>query len=215
MQKIFCDRSEAGKMLAVELNRYAYRPDVIVLGLPRGGVPVGFEIARHLHVPLDILLVRKLGTPDCEELAMGAIASGGVRVINERVVRGMHIPKSVLDDTTANEQREIARREKVYRGHAGPLNVAGKTVILVDDGIATGASLLAALAALRHLHPARVVIAVPVAASSARREFAGKADEVVVLTTPDDFFAVGQVYIDFDPVSDETVTRLMAESRAI
>ncbi len=213
MSQLYRDRTHAGQLLARKLGAYADRPDVIVIALPRGGVPVAYEVARRLHAPLDILLVRKLGAPDYEELAMGAVASGGVRVLNESVVRRLRIPASAIAEATADEEAEIRRREKLFRGDVPPLDIAGKVVILIDDGIATGATLLAAIEALRQKKPARIVVAVPVASPSAREDFAGKADEIILLLAPIDFFAVGQAYEAFDPVEDAEVERLLAAGR--
>src|SRR5712692_5099697 len=164
MPMLFRDRSEAGQLLAARLTRYAHHPNTVVLGLPRGGVPVAFEVAQALHARLDVFLVRKLGLPGHEELAMGAIASGGVRVLNEEVVRGLQIPADLIEDVAAAEQQELERRERLYRGDRPPIEVRGKTVLLVDDGLATGASMRAAVAALRQMGPARIVVAVPVGA---------------------------------------------------
>lgn len=211
---MFHDRMEAGRTLASELTPYANRDDVVVLGLPRGGVPVAFEVAKRLHAPLDILVVRKLGTPHYEELAMGAIASGGVRVLNENVVANLNISKHAIDEVTAREEGELLRRERAYRGGAPAVDVAHKTVILVDDGIATGATFAAALEALKRQNPAHIVIAVPVASISALDRFADQVDEMTVLTTPELFFAVGQVYDDFSAVEDTEVMRLMAAAQS-
>jgi predicted phosphoribosyltransferase len=199
------DRRDAGRTLATHLQAYANQPDVIVLGLPRGGVPVAAEVAAALHAPLDAFLVRKLGVPGHEELAMGAIASGGVRVLNEEIVRGLQISGDVLDATEAAERRELARRERVYREGRGPVNLAGKTVILVDDGLATGSSMRAAVHAARQMGPARIVVAVPVGASSVCANLSELADDVVCAKNPDPLHAVGIWYEDFRPTSDEEV----------
>src|SRR3981189_2671847 len=180
----FRDRREAGRQLSQHLAAYANRPDVLVLALPRGGVPVAFEVARALHAPLDVFLVRKLGLPGREELAMGAIASGGVRVLNEDVVRALRIPENVIDAVAATEQQELERRERLYRGDRPPPYVRGRTVILVDDGLATGAAMLAAIKALRKMQPARIVVAVPVASRDTCEALGSEADDVVCAVTP-------------------------------
>ncbi len=203
------DRYEAGRMLASRLMSYANRPDVVVLALPRGGVPVGYEVARSLNVPLDIFVVRKLGVPGHPELAMGAIASGGVRVLNDDVVRGLRIPQQLIDAVTAREQQELERREREYRDGRPPLDVHGRTVILVDDGLATGSSMRVAAQALRAKQPARIVVAVPVAAPSTCEAFASEVDEVVCAVTPEPFWAVGQWYKDFGQTTDEEVRDLL------
>jgi predicted phosphoribosyltransferase len=205
----FRDRAEAGRLLAQELVRYAHRPDVVVLALPRGGVPVGFEVARALSVPLDVFVVRKLGVPGHEELAMGAIASGGVLVRNDEVVQLLGIPDWVIEDTAAREAQEVARRALAYRGDRPPLDVRGRVVILVDDGLATGSTMRAAARAVRGLDPARVVIAVPVAARSTCEEMRDEADEVVCMATPEPFHAVGLWYESFDQTSDDEVRSLL------
>ena len=208
----FRDRTEAGRVLAADLRRYAGRADVLVLGLPRGGVPVAHEVARALGAPLDVFIVRKLGVPGHEELAMGAIASGGVRVLNETVVRSIRIPEEVIDAAARREQRELERRELDYRGSRPAPDVRGRTVILVDDGLATGASMRAAAQALRLLGPARLVIAVPVAAEQTCRELRGQADEVVCSTTPEPFYGVGMWYEDFSQTTDAEVRELLARA---
>lgn len=205
----FQDRTEAGWLLAKKLTAYKNRPDVLVLALPRGGVPVAYEVARELHAPLDIFLVRKLGVPGHEELAMGAIASGGVRVMNENVTQYLHIPDQVIEEVAAKEQQELERRERLYRDSRPPLDVEGRTVILIDDGLATGSTMRAAAAALRIRHPARIVIAVPVAASSTCDEFKDEVDEVICAFTPEPFYAVGLWYEDFSQTTDEAVRDLL------
>ena len=212
MSARFCDRREAGRFLARELAAYANRPDVIVLALPRGGVPVGYEIAQALHAPLDVFLVRKLGVPGHEEYAMGAIASGGVSVLNEEVVQRLGISPYQIETVAAREQRELERRERAYRGERPPPEVSGRTVILVDDGLATGASMQAAVLALRRLQPARIVVAVPVAAPETCEQLREIADEVVCATTPEPFYAVGLWYEDFSQTSDEEVRALLAQA---
>ncbi|HEY7358586.1 MAG TPA: phosphoribosyltransferase [Ktedonobacterales bacterium] len=205
----FHNRTEAGRLLARRLLPYANRPDVLVLGLPRGGVPVAFEVARALRVPLDTLVVRKLGVPGQEELALGAIASGGSRVLNPEVVQGLDIPQWMIEDITAREQQELARRERRYRGNRPGIDVRGRMVILVDDGLATGATMRAAIAALRQQHPARVIMAVPVAPPPVCRELRAVADEAICLLTPEPFLGVGRWYDDFAPTTDEEVRSLL------
>jgi predicted phosphoribosyltransferase len=206
---VFQDRRDAGRELAKKLIKYAGRPDVLVLALPRGGVPVGYEVAQALHAPLDIFVVRKLGLPGREELAMGAIASGGIRVLNEEVVRGLRISPQTIDAVARDEERELARRERLYRGERPPLDVRGRVVILVDDGLATGSTMRAAVAALRQQNPSRIVVAVPVGAAETCREFAEEADETICAKAPEDFHAVGMWYDDFSQTSDEEVHELL------
>lgn len=208
------DRQDAGQQLAEWLRSYANRPDVIVLALPRGGVPVGYEVARILNVPLDVFLVRKLGVPGHEELAMGAIASGGVRVLNEEVVEPLRISAAAVDAVAASEGRELARRERLYRGGRPPLDVRGKVVILVDDGVATGSTMRAAIEALRQQGAARIVVAVPVAAPSVCEMLAELADDVVCDLTPEPFYAVGLWYEEFEQTSDAEVQDLLAKAEA-
>jgi len=210
---LFHDRVEAGRRLAEKLGRYANQPDVLVLALPRGGVPVGYEVARALGAPLDLFLVRKLGLPGQEELAMGAIASGGARVLNRGLLERLRIPMEMVERVAADEERELARREQAYRGAHAPPAVRGRTVILVDDGLATGATMHAAAAALRQLGPARIVVAVPVGAPSTCEDFRDDADEIVCAETPEPFLAVGQWYEDFSQTSDEEVRHLLESSR--
>jgi predicted phosphoribosyltransferase len=206
---IFADRREAGRVLADKLKEYADRPDVLVLALPRGGVPVAYEVAKALHAPLDVFLVRKLGLPGREELAMGAIASGGVIVLNENVVRGLGIPKEVLESVIATEKKELERRERLYRGDRPVPDVRGRTVILVDDGLATGSTMRAAVAALRQQGPARIIVAVPIGAPETCTEFEREADGVVCAVTPQPFYAVGLWYTDFSQTTDEEVHELL------
>jgi predicted phosphoribosyltransferase len=210
---VFDDREHAGRVLAQRLRHYAGRDDVLVLALPRGGVPVAFEVARALRAPLDIFLVRKLGAPGHEELAMGAIASGGVRVINHEVVDALGVPNSAIEATAAREERELKRREEAYRGPRPAPQVERRTVILVDDGLATGSSMRAAVAALRQQKPARIVVAVPVAAPSTCEEFRTEVDEIVCATTPEPFLAVGRWYHDFAQTSDEDVRALLERAQ--
>lgn len=211
---LFRDRTDAGRQLAGRLTHYAGRDDVLVLALPRGGVPVGYEVARALGAPLDVFLVRKLGTPGHEELAMGAIASGGVRVMNEQVVSALRPSDAVIERVEAKERRELERRECEYRGGRPPLAVRGKTVILVDDGLATGSTMRAAVAALRRLDPDRIVVAVPVGAAETCAEFRTEADEAICAHEPDPFHAVGIWYDDFSQTTDEQVRALLDQGRA-
>jgi predicted phosphoribosyltransferase len=212
MATAFRDRTEAGQVLAEKLRAYAGRDDVIVLALPRGGVPVGFEVARALGAPLDVFVVRKLGVPGHEELAMGAIASGGVRVLNHDVVHGMGIPERVIEAVAAAEERELARREQLYRDGRPAPDVRGRIVILVDDGLATGSTMRAAVAALRELGPKRIVVAVPTASPAACAEFAEIVEEAVCAITPEPFYAVGMWYEDFSQTTDDEVRTLLREA---
>jgi predicted phosphoribosyltransferase len=209
----FRDRTEAGRLLAAELTRFAGQPDLLVLALPRGGVPVAFEVAAALHAPLDVFIVRKLGVPEQPELAMGAIASGGVRVVNDEVVREFGIPPAVLDEVAEEESRELQRREVVYRGtHDSPM-VRGKTVLLIDDGVATGSTMRAAIRALKSQQPARLIVAVPTIAGSTLREMRPEVDEFVALMAPEPFLGVGQWYRDFGQTSDREVAELLMRAR--
>ena len=210
----FRDRVEAGELLAERLTAYAGRDDVAVLALPRGGVPVAYEIARVLQVPFDVFVVRKLGVPGHEELAMGAIASGGARVINHDVVNALGIPMHLIDAVARTEQIELDRRERLYRGTRSPVHLVNRTVILVDDGLATGSTMRAAVMAARQQQPARVVVAVPVGAPATCAELSREADEVVCLRTPEPFVAVGLWYRDFTPTSDQEVRALLARRDA-
>ncbi len=205
----FRDRIEAGHQLARRLSKYADRSDVVVLALPRGGVPVGYEVAQALNAPLDVFVVRKLGVPGQEELAMGAIASGGVRVLNESVLSQLHIPEEAVDDVAARELLEMERREIAYREGRPAPEVRGGVVILVDDGIATGSTMKAAIKALRQLGAGRIVVAVPTAALSTVREMRREVDEVVAVMTPSDFRGVGQWYEDFSQTTDDEVRELL------
>jgi predicted phosphoribosyltransferase len=197
MPERFRNRNEAGRLLAEKLTVYANRPDVLVLALPRGGVPVAHEVARALAAPLDVFLVRKVGVPGYEELAMGAVATGDVRVLNDQIVQHLGIPSYVIDAVAAQEQQELARRERLYRGGRPPPNVQGRTVILVDDGLATGATMRAAVMALRQLQPARIVVATPTASPEICEELRAEVDDVICAITPEPFLAVGHWYEDF------------------
>ena len=208
----FRDRREAGRRLAAQLAAYAHRPDVIVLALPRGGVPVGYEVARALDAPLDVFLVRKLGVPGQEELAMGAVATGGMRVLNEQVVQGLRIPDYVIAAVAAKEEHELRRRERLYRGDRPPPDVRGRTVILVDDGLATGATMLAAAEALRRQQPARIVVAVPTGSPDTCDALRDHVDEVVCAVTPEPFHSVGLWYQDFSQTTDDEVRALLADA---
>lgn len=206
----FENRIQAGRLLAQALAKYANRPDVIVLALPRGGVPVGFEVAQTIGASLDIMLVRKLGTPGHEELAMGAIASGGVSVLNSDLIARLHIGPELIEAATKIEQQELERRERAYRGdHPSPV-VQNRHVILVDDGLATGASMRAAVAALKQRHPASIVVAIPVAPPDTVEMLREEADKVICLAMPEPFLAVGRWYEDFSQTSDEEVKSLLA-----
>ncbi len=209
---LFKDRREAGRRLALALKKYAKKADVIVLALPRGGVPVAFEAARALEAPLDVFLVRKLGFPGNEEFAMGAVASGGIRVMSEDIVRRYGIPESVVERVADREEKELARRERSYRGDSPPLDLRGRTVILVDDGLATGASMRAAVEAVRSQGPRRIVVAVPVGPRETVEELSREADEVVCAAMPEPFLAVGRFYETFDQTTDEEVMELLARA---
>jgi putative phosphoribosyl transferase len=210
---LFHDRRDAGRQLAAKLSQLAGRDDLVVLGLPRGGVPVAYEVARALGAPLDVFVVRKLGVPGHEELAMGAIASGGVRVLNRDVLRQAGINGDTLERVTEAEQRELERREREYRDGREPLDPAGRTVVLVDDGLATGSTMRAAVAALREQRPNAIVVAVPTASEQTCKEFESEVDAIVCATTPEPFYAVGLWYEDFSQTSDEEVHQLLAAAR--
>jgi len=207
----FQNRTDAGRYLAERLQEYA-RHNTVILGLPRGGVVVASEVARRLDVPLDIFLVRKLGVPGYEELAMGAIASGGIQVINEDVVRHIQISRAEIQAIAAKEAQELKRRERAYRGNRPPLEVKDKTIILIDDGLATGATMRAAVVALRKQNPRKIVIAVPVAAPDTCEEFRTEVDDIICGITPAHFNAVGAWYNDFSQTSDEEVIQLLREA---
>jgi putative phosphoribosyl transferase len=206
---LFRDRTEAGQYLAKTLAAYAGRPDVLVLALPRGGVPVAYVVARRLNAPLDVFLVRKLGAPGRKELAMGAIASGGIRVLNGEVVEALGITEEQLADAVQRERQELERREQLYRDDRPAPDVRGRTVILVDDGLATGSSMRAAVAALRQRRPARIVVAVPVGAAETCADLRGEADEIVCAATPEPFYGVGRWYENFSQTTDEEVRDLL------
>jgi predicted phosphoribosyltransferase len=210
----FRDRRHAGEVLAARLARYADRDDVIVLALPRSGVPVGFEVAERLRAPLDVFLVRKLGLPGQEELAMGAIASGDVRVLNEGILRAAGVTPETLEAVTAREREELVRRERAYRGDRAPLDVRGRTVLLIDDGLATGATMRAAALALRRRGPGQLVLAVPTASADTCETLEAAADVVVCISTPEPFVAVGYYYDDFAEISDEEVRELLRRAGA-
>jgi predicted phosphoribosyltransferase len=211
-ESVYQDRHDAGKRLAELLRVYAHRPDVLVLALPRGGVPVAYEVARALNAPLDVFNVRKLGVPGREELAVGAIASGGIRVVNEDVMHALHIPEQVVEKIAAKELGELARRERLYRDGRPAPDVKGRTVILIDDGLATGATMRAALRALRQQQPARLIVAVPVAAPSTCFEMRDEANDVICAHQPDPFFGVGWWYRNFEQTSDQEVHDLLAQA---
>jgi putative phosphoribosyl transferase len=206
---MFENREDAGRRLAELLGVYAKRNDVVVLGIPRGGVSVAFEVAMALGAPLDIFVSRKLGCPDQKELAFGAVATGGVRLLDRQVIESLGILKEEIEQITEHERAEVERRERLYRGSKPALDLAGKIAILIDDGIATGSSMLAAIAALRQLKPARIVVAVPVAPALTCHKLRSAVDEMVCLYTPEAFYAIGNFYLDFSQVSDEEVTHLL------
>ncbi len=209
---LFRDRADAGRALAERLAHYRGRANLRVLGLPRGGIPVAHEVARALGAPLDVFVVRKLGVPGHEELAMGAIATGGVRIVNRDVVSSFGIDAATIDRVALAEQAELERREAAYRGGRRAVDVAGATVILVDDGLATGSTMRAAVAAIREQRPERVVVAVPVAAPQTRDEFSREVDEIVCVATPDPFLAVGRFYEDFSQTTDREVSALLQQA---
>ena len=209
---LFKDRRDAGRKLAEKLSAYADRPDVVVLALPRGGVPVAHEVSMALNAPMDIFLVRKLGLPGHEELAIGAIASGGIRVLNEEIIRTLGVDRNVIDMVARQEQQELEHREQKYRGDRSPIDVTGKTVILVDDGLATGASMRAAVAGLRTQDPAWIVAAVPTAAPETCQAFESEVDEMICATTPQPFYGVSRWYEDFSQTTDLEVRLLLQEA---
>lgn len=209
---VFRDRRDAGRKLAQELSHYADRSDVTIFALPRGGVPVAYEVALALNAPLDIFIVRKLGLPGREELALGAIGSGGIRVLNSDVIRILNIPPEVINIVAQRELQELQRREQQYRGDRSAPDVRGRTVVLIDDGLATGASMRAAVAGLRAQHPARIVVAVPTAAREVCDAFEFEVDEIVCVITPEPFYGVGQWYEKFTQIDDEEVRRLLEQA---
>jgi putative phosphoribosyl transferase len=211
--RVFADRRDAGRVLAEKLVAYEGRDDLIVLGLPRGGVVVAFEVAKALRAPLDVYMVRKLGVPGQEELAFGAVASGGVRVLNDDVVRTARLDQSEIDAVTVREQAELERRERLYRGDRPALELQGKTAILVDDGLATGASMRTAILSLESHRPGWITMAVPTAPLPTCRELEREVDEAVCVMTPEPFFGVGQWYLDFSQTTDQEVIELLQEAR--
>jgi putative phosphoribosyl transferase len=212
MERAFANRTEAGRLLAEKLVQYAGCDDVVVLGLPRGGVPVAYEVAKRLGAPLDVFVVRKLGVPGFEELAAGAIASGGVRVLNDDVMRAIPHADETIEAVTARETAELERREHEYRDGRPAPELRGRVVILIDDGLATGATMRAAVKALRHSGAAKIVVAVPVGPPDTRREIEQEADETICLSTPEFFQAVGQYYEDFSQTSDHDVRELLSQA---
>jgi predicted phosphoribosyltransferase len=210
----FRDRRHGGRLLGERLRAYADRDDVLVLALPRGGVPVAGEVAAALHAPMDVFLVRKLGVPGHEELAMGAVASGGLRVVNDDVVRALGLTEAIVERVAAKELIELKRREELYRGNRPEPDVRGRVVILVDDGLATGSTMRAAAQALATRGPARIVVAVPVASAETCEALAREVDEVVCAATPEPFYAVGLWYDNFDQTSDSDVRALLSASSA-
>lgn len=215
MLQRFRNRTQAGKLLAAQLTEYANRADVLVLGLPRGGVPVAYEVAKELDAPLDVCLVRKLGVPGHKELAMGAIATGGVRVINENVVDWLRISPETINQVAAIEMRELDRRSHTYRGNSPLLKVKNHTIILVDDGIATGATIRAAIATLKKQQPGKLVVAVPVAAASTCEELQAEVDQVVCVMMPEDLCAIGIWYEDFQQTTDAEVCELLTRQKLL
>ncbi len=208
MPILFQNRTEAGQMLGRELTAYTNHADLLVLGLPRGGVPVAFEVAKLLNAPLDICLVRKLGVPGNKELAMGAIASGGIRVLNQDLVNSLGISQKIIDEVAAEELRELQRRDRVYRGNRPQIEVKNRTIILVDDGIATGSTMRAAIATLRQQQPKTIIVAVPVASPTTCTQLKAEV-EVVCLKTPEPMYAIGICYADFSQTSDKQVCDLL------
>lgn len=212
MGATFKDRADGGKKLAQELSQYGGRSDVVVLGLPRGGVPVAYEVAKELDAPLDVFIVRKLGVPGHEELAMGAIASGGVRVLNNEVVKGVNVSEDDIDRVARKEQRELERRESTYRGERPGIALQDKTVLLVDDGLATGASMRAAVKGLREHGPGKIIVAVPTAPPETCEAFKDLAEEAICLETPTPFMGVGAWYEDFPQTKDEEVKKILEKA---
>jgi putative phosphoribosyl transferase len=212
---LYLDRLDAGRVLAEKLDHYRDRPDVLILALPRGGVPVAFEVAKALHAPLDVFLVRKLGMPGHEEFAMGALATGNIRIMNQQALDHLRIPLEVIEETVNREQSELYRQDKIYRHGEPPPQFADRTVILVDDGLATGLTMSAAVQALRQQHPKELVIAVPVGAPNVCASFEAEVDEVICAATPANFHAVSSWYEDFRPVPDELVQALLKEAASL
>lgn len=212
---LYKDRVDAGKKLAKELSKYANRSDVLIFALPRGGVPVAFEVAKELNVKMDVFIVRKLGVPGNEELAMGAISSDNIRVLNEDVVRSFQIPERVINMVAENELRELERRERAYRGDRPKPEISGSTVILIDDGLATGATMRAAAAAIKIKNPAKIVVAVPTGAPDTCELFRREVDEVICVATPEPFYGVGAWYGNFSQTTDEEVCDLLNKARAL
>lgn len=210
---IFQDRADAGRKLSNQLRSYADRDDVLVLGIPRGGIIVAHEVAKALHAPLDVFVSRKLGVPGHEELAFGAVSSGGVRVLDQEIVQGLGISHKQIEESTQAAREELGRRERLYRGARPPLALEGLTVLLVDDGIATGSSMLAAIRAVRQLKPGRLVVAVPVAPQTTCGLLKREVDDLVCVETPRYFYAIGQFYEDFSQVSDEEVAGVLSPAR--
>jgi putative phosphoribosyl transferase len=212
---LFKDRVDAGKKLAKELSKYANHSDVLILALPRGGVPVAFEVAKELNVRMDVFIVRKLGVPGNEELAMGAISSDNIRVLNEDVVRSFQIPERIINMVSENELKELERRERAYRGDRPKPEISGSTVILIDDGLATGATMRAAAAAIKTKNPAKIVVAVPTGARDTCELFGKEVDEVICVATPEPFYGVGAWYGNFSQTTDEEVCELLDKARAL
>ena len=212
---LFTDRVDAGKKLAKELSKYANRPDVLILALPRGGVPVAFEVAKELNVKMDVFIVRKLGVPGNEELAMGAISSDNIRVLNEDIVRSFQIPERVINMVAENELKELERRERTYRGDSPKPVISGSIVILIDDGLATGATMRAAASAIKTKNPAKIVVAVPTGARDTCELFGREVDEVICMATPEPFYGVGAWYGNFSQTTDEEVCELLDKARAL
>jgi putative phosphoribosyl transferase len=209
----FQNRTEGGRALAEKLLDYRDQPEVLVLALPRGGVPVAAEVAQALRLPLDVFLVRKLGAPGNEELALGAVATGGVRVLNQSIIEAFEVTQAELDSIIAAEQQELERRQRAYRDGLPPPEIRDRTVLLIDDGLATGATMYAAVLALRQQQPARIVVGVPVAAPETCAEFRDEVDEIVCAITPEPFYGVGMWYRDFEQTSDDEVRELLAQTR--
>ncbi len=212
---VFKDRKEAGKRLAEKLAPYCHLHDVIVLGLPRGGVPVAFEVAMALNAPLDVFIVRKIGVPDHPEFAMGAMAAGGSYHLNQELIRELHISEDAIESVVQREKKELIRREVLYRAQLPPLDIKNRQVILVDDGLATGASMFAAIEAMKDLDPKKIVVAVPVIANDCVSEIEAEVDQLIYVLAPREFYAVGQWYVDFGATSDEEVQALLARAKTI